>query len=130
MIGPGLLVLTRMPRGVSSLAIVRPNDVAFLSDDREAAKKGLPVFVGDECAASSLLRDQSLFLDGPEEIGATQWASLRQFFDPIRLFCFHDSLHSTLEGARCQLAGAAAEDRWRPSPLHRVVRAHVREKPS
>jgi hypothetical protein len=26
MIGPGLMVLTRMPRGVSSLAIVRPNE--------------------------------------------------------------------------------------------------------
>jgi hypothetical protein len=26
MIGPGLMVLTRIPRGVSSLAIVRPND--------------------------------------------------------------------------------------------------------
>jgi hypothetical protein len=26
MIGPGLMVLTRMRRGVSSLAIVRPNE--------------------------------------------------------------------------------------------------------
>jgi hypothetical protein len=26
MMGPGLIVLTRMPRGVSSLAIVRPED--------------------------------------------------------------------------------------------------------
>jgi hypothetical protein len=45
---------------------------ALLSDDGETAKECLVIFVCDDRAASSLLRDQSLFLDRLEEIGAAQ----------------------------------------------------------